>query len=124
MVFAVQNVISDAPFTKLDLISCRNLLIYLDLELQNKLFPMFHYSLRPGGASSSARPRPWGLRRPFLDARQEMEDLPATDGACPYLPCSPASGSPDPALEETGAAGARRSQKAETLPGDRAESPA
>jgi two-component system, chemotaxis family, CheB/CheR fusion protein len=50
MVFAVQNVISDAPFTKLDLVSCRNLLIYLDLELQSKLIPMFHYSLRPGGA--------------------------------------------------------------------------
>jgi two-component system CheB/CheR fusion protein len=49
MVFAVQNVINDAPFTKLDLISCRNLLIYLDLELQSKLIPMFHYSLRPGG---------------------------------------------------------------------------
>ena len=50
MVFAVQNVISDAPFTKLDLVSCRNLLIYLDLELQNKLIPMFHYSLKPGGS--------------------------------------------------------------------------
>ena len=49
MVFAVQNVISDAPFTKLDLVSCRNLMIYLDLELQSKLIPMFHYSLRPGG---------------------------------------------------------------------------
>ncbi|HTZ38668.1 MAG TPA: chemotaxis protein CheB [Syntrophales bacterium] len=49
MVFAVQNVISDAPFTKLDLVSCRNLLIYLDVDLQNKLIPMFHYSLRPGG---------------------------------------------------------------------------
>jgi two-component system CheB/CheR fusion protein len=49
MVFAVQNVISDAPFTKLDLVSCRNLMIYLDLELQGKIIPMFHYSLRPGG---------------------------------------------------------------------------
>jgi len=49
MVFAVQNVISDAPFTKLDLVSCRNLMIYLDLELQSKLIPMFHYSLKPGG---------------------------------------------------------------------------
>ena len=49
MVFAVQNVISDAPFTKLDLVSCRNLMIYLDLELQNRIIPMFHYSLRPGG---------------------------------------------------------------------------
>ncbi len=49
MVFAVQNVISDAPFTKLDLVSCRNLMIYLDLELQSRLIPMFQYSLRPGG---------------------------------------------------------------------------
>ena len=49
MVFAIQNVISDAPFTKLDLVSCRNLLIYLDSELQGKLIPMFHYSLRPNG---------------------------------------------------------------------------
>ena len=49
MVFAVQNVISDAPFTKLDLVSCRNLLIYMDLELQSRLIPMFQYSLMPGG---------------------------------------------------------------------------
>ncbi|HYB20295.1 MAG TPA: chemotaxis protein CheB, partial [Thermodesulfobacteriota bacterium] len=49
VVFAVQNVIKDAPFTKLDLLSCRNLLIYLEPELQNRLIPLFHYSLRPGG---------------------------------------------------------------------------
>jgi two-component system CheB/CheR fusion protein len=46
IVFAVQNVITDAPFTRLDLLSCRNLLIYLEPELQNKLMPLFHYSLR------------------------------------------------------------------------------
>ena len=49
MVFAVQNVISDAPFTKLDLVSCRNLLIYLGPVLQEKVLPMLHSSLRPGG---------------------------------------------------------------------------
>jgi two-component system CheB/CheR fusion protein len=49
VIFAVQNVIKDAPFTKLDLISCRNLLIYLEPELQNRLLPLFHYSLKPGG---------------------------------------------------------------------------
>lgn len=49
VVFAVQNVIKDPPFTKLDILSCRNLLIYLDSELQNKLLPLFHYSLKPGG---------------------------------------------------------------------------
>lgn len=48
-VFALQNVIRDAPFTRLDLLSCRNLLIYFDAELQNKLLPLFHYSLKPGG---------------------------------------------------------------------------
>jgi two-component system CheB/CheR fusion protein len=47
--FATQNVIMDAPFTKLDILICRNLLIYLTPELQNKLMPLFHYSLNPGG---------------------------------------------------------------------------
>ena len=49
IVFAVQNVIMDPPFTKLDIISCRNLLIYLTPEAQKKLVPLFHYSLNPGG---------------------------------------------------------------------------
>ena len=39
----------DPPFTKLDILSCRNLLIYLAPELQKKLVPLFHYSLNPGG---------------------------------------------------------------------------
>ena len=49
VVFAVQNVIKDPPFTKLDLLSCRNLMIYLEPELQNRLIPTFHYALKPGG---------------------------------------------------------------------------
>ena len=48
-VFAVQNIVMDPPFTKLDILSCRNLLIYLDPELQKKLVPLFQYSLNPGG---------------------------------------------------------------------------
>jgi two-component system CheB/CheR fusion protein len=48
-IFALQSVIKDPPFTKLDLICCRNLLIYLNSELQKKLLPLFHYSLKPGG---------------------------------------------------------------------------
>ena len=39
----------DPPFTKLDILSCRNLLIYLAPEVQKKLIPLFHYSLNPGG---------------------------------------------------------------------------
>ena len=49
VVFAVQNVIKDPPFTKLDCIACRNLLIYLNADLQKKLLPVFHYALKPGG---------------------------------------------------------------------------
>ena len=49
VVFAPQNIISDPPFTKLDLISCRNLLIYLGPQAQRQLIPMFHYALNPGG---------------------------------------------------------------------------
>ncbi|MDM5182043.1 chemotaxis protein CheB [Massilia sp. DJPM01] len=47
--FAPQNLVMDPPFTKLDLLTCRNLLIYLEADLQKKLLPLFHYSLRPGG---------------------------------------------------------------------------
>ncbi len=46
---ATQNLIMDPPFTKLDLLICRNVLIYLVPELQKKLLPLFHYSLNPGG---------------------------------------------------------------------------
>jgi len=49
LVFAPQDIIKNPPFTKLDLISCRNLLIYLDSDLQKKLLPIFHYSLMPEG---------------------------------------------------------------------------
>jgi two-component system, chemotaxis family, CheB/CheR fusion protein len=49
VVFALQSVIKDPPFTRLDLLSCRNLLIYLEPELQDRLMPIFHYALKPGG---------------------------------------------------------------------------
>ncbi len=49
LVFAEQNVIKDPPFSRLDLVSCRNLLIYMEAELQKRLLPLFHYALRKGG---------------------------------------------------------------------------
>jgi two-component system CheB/CheR fusion protein len=49
LVFSEQDVIKDPPFSRLDLISCRNLLIYMDTELQKKLIPLLHYALNPGG---------------------------------------------------------------------------
>ena len=49
MVFAIQDLITDAPFSGLDLVSCRNVMIYLDSELQQRLFPLLHFTLVPEG---------------------------------------------------------------------------
>ncbi|HLA75704.1 MAG TPA: EAL domain-containing protein [Gammaproteobacteria bacterium] len=49
VVFARQNLLCDPPFSRMDLISCRNLLIYIDPELQQKIMPIFHYALKPDG---------------------------------------------------------------------------
>lgn len=49
VVFAAQNVIEDPPFSRIDLISCRNVLIYFTREVQKRVLAMFHFSLKPGG---------------------------------------------------------------------------
>ena len=49
VVFAIQNMINDPPFSKLDLVSCRNLLIYMDKALQTHIIPLFHFTLRAEG---------------------------------------------------------------------------
>lgn len=48
-IFSIHDLVKDPPFTKLDLLSCRNVLIYLDSELQKRLLRLFHYALRSGG---------------------------------------------------------------------------
>lgn len=48
-IFSQHSVIKDAPFSRLDMISCRNLLIYLNADLQDRVIPLFHFALRPGG---------------------------------------------------------------------------
>jgi two-component system CheB/CheR fusion protein len=68
VVFAEQNVISDPPFSKLDLISCRNVLIYLESEVQKKILSLFHFALLEGGClflgSSEAVNQQRGLFEP------------------------------------------------------------
>jgi two-component system CheB/CheR fusion protein len=49
ILFAQHDVILDPPFTRLDILSCRNLMIYFNASLQQRLLPLFHYVLRPGG---------------------------------------------------------------------------
>jgi chemotaxis methyl-accepting protein methylase/signal transduction histidine kinase/PAS domain-containing protein len=63
VLFAVHNLIKDPPFSKLDAITCRNLLIYLNREVQEQIFALFHFALRPNallflGASESADSAP------------------------------------------------------------------
>jgi len=49
VIFATHNLLANPPFSKMDLISCRNLLIYLETEAQTKLMALFHFALKPGG---------------------------------------------------------------------------
>lgn len=49
LIFSEQNIVKDPPFSKLDLISCRNLLIYMNADLQKKVIPVFHYALKNDG---------------------------------------------------------------------------
>ncbi len=48
-IFSSHNLLKDAPFSRLSLVSCRNLLIYLNADLQNQVIPLFHFALAPGG---------------------------------------------------------------------------
>ncbi|MDR4307592.1 PAS domain S-box protein [Chelatococcus sambhunathii] len=48
-IFSSHNILKDAPFSRLNLVSCRNLLIYLNADLQNQVIPLFHFALAPGG---------------------------------------------------------------------------
>ena len=75
--FAPQNLLQDPPFSRLDLISCRNLLIYLEPEVQRKVLALFHFSLRDGGhlflGPRRERVRTGGLVPAGVE---EMADLP------------------------------------------------
>ena len=74
VLFASHSLLRDPPFSRLDMISCRNLLIYLDRELQHQVCGTFHYALHPGGflflGASESADQPAGLFRPMdRDAR-------------------------------------------------------
>ncbi|MDT8281595.1 MAG: PAS domain S-box protein, partial [Gammaproteobacteria bacterium] len=94
VVFAAQNLISDAPFSKLDLISCRNLLIYLEPDVQKKVISLFHFSLHEDGflflGSSETIGRQvdmyevvskkWRLFRRIGPTRRDMINFPVVSG--------------------------------------------
>ena len=101
ILFASQNLISDAPYSKLDLLSCRNLLIYLEPEMQQKVIPLFHFVLKSGGtlmlgqSESVGRlvdlfepiSRKWRVFRRIGSARSERVEIPIIPD---YHPKSPA----------------------------------
>ncbi len=98
--FSPHNVIADPPFSRLDLICCRNLLIYLGAHLQKKLIPLFHYALKPDGflflGASETLAGHAELFRP-VDARQRLAQRKSTHGVAlparpePRLPGTPAT---------------------------------
>ncbi|KIH76986.1 two-component system, chemotaxis family, CheB/CheR fusion protein [Geoalkalibacter ferrihydriticus] len=104
--FATQNVIMDPPFTKLDILTCRNLLIYLMPELQKKILPLFHYSLKPGGLlflgnaeTVSACPElftPLNLKFRLFQRRESVLPLGQI-----YFPASSVPSAPENAKEST-----------------------
>ena len=68
IVFALQDLAGDPPFTKIDLISCRNVLIYMEPELQKKIISLFHYSLDPGGMLFLGSSESIGVRTDLFQA--------------------------------------------------------
>jgi two-component system, chemotaxis family, CheB/CheR fusion protein len=104
LVFSEQDVIKDPPFSRLDLISCRNLLIYMGGDLQKKLIPLFHYALNPGGFLFLGTSETVGDHADLfsgLDRKakifQRKEDFPGMRRAAPGQFLPPMTG----AMEET-----------------------
>ena len=108
VVFAVQSVIKDPPFTKLDLLSCRNLMIYLEAAQQNLLIPNFHYALKPGGvlflSSSESVAGYTQLFRPLNRKWKFYQACSTTSKLSISLIRSPAMTTPEPALPPSVAA--------------------
>jgi two-component system, chemotaxis family, CheB/CheR fusion protein len=88
VVFATHNVLADAPFTKLDLLSCRNLLIYLNTPAQQKLLPLFHYALKPKGILFLGSSETIGEPEQFftvIDRKWKLFRRTSESGALPHL---------------------------------------
>ncbi|MGD0540737.1 MAG: PAS domain S-box protein, partial [Tepidisphaeraceae bacterium] len=125
VVFAEHNLLADPPFSHLDLISCRNLMIYLDPPAQKRVIALFHYALNEGGylllgnaetvceRFDLFRPvsRKWRLYRRIGPARSEPIQLPLDDSRAPSQPRI--TNPPQPAI------GARFTEMAQQLILDR-----
>jgi two-component system CheB/CheR fusion protein len=101
--FSLHNLLQDAPFSKLDLISCRNLLIYLKAELQSRVIPLFHYALLDGGylllGNSENVTRHTRLFATVDKASHIFRRRPQTDRRIPEFPLSASAARPQPAAQ-------------------------
>ncbi|MGZ2433067.1 CheR family methyltransferase [Rhizobium redzepovicii] len=124
-IFSPHNIVKDAPFSRIDVLSCRNLLIYLDNELQNRVMPIFHFALRPNGilflGSSENVTRHAKLFAPVDRKNRLFRRLETATRIIPDFPLSPRPRSPDhpfspPApMLQTGRLSATISRQAEVV---------
>lgn len=94
VLFTNHSVLRDPPFSRLDLVSCRNLLIYLQREMQEYVFDIFHYALKPGGylflgSSESAEAVPDLFE--ILDKTHRIYQTKPWQGVYPHVPSLPLS---------------------------------
>ena len=75
VVFSRHNVLADPPFSRLDFISCRNLLIYLDPLLQQQVLPLLHYALKPGGFLWLGSSESLGASRPLFEVQNARQKI-------------------------------------------------
>lgn len=98
VLFASHSLIKDPPFSRVDLVVCRNLLIYLQREVQARAFEMFHFALRPGGylflGASESVDTAAGLFRPVNAAHRVFQRQPTTARTARALPSMPAGPAP------------------------------
>ena len=95
VVFTVQDVLADPPFSRLDLISCRNLLIYLGVEAQAKVIALFHFALRQGGILLLGGSETIGNAEGRYEVISKPERLYRTIGRSHLQPFGPSKSSPD-----------------------------
>lgn len=105
--FSLHSLIRDPPLTSIDLISCRNLLIYFDRTLQDQVIQTFHFSLRPGGilflGPSENIGRHTDLFAPLDSTNRIFEHVATARRSVPFLPPSRALSRPDlPVRRATG----------------------
>ena len=113
--FSTHSLIRDPPFSRMNLVSCRNLLIYLDADLQATVIPTFHYSLAPGGVlllgSSENVTRHEGL---FAPLEKEHRIFLRRDGPSPPLKAQPRFAPSGPASRSSDAKGESAQSKSRT----------